>query len=142
MEGFDEDYIGVAMVGDHKVLVAAAGADQKVACVVGVERADRLDPEVEIFRRVRLERVIDGGGRQVKFIVACGLCGADALLGMHEVALDGFVSIWAIIGGIVVGQTRPGLVVDCFDGGKPGGLVIPKLNLYAITAVEGDLNTH
>ena len=47
---------------------------------------------MRLFRRVRRERVIDGGGRRVKLIVACGLGGADALLGLRKVALDGFVA--------------------------------------------------
>ena len=40
LEGLDEDGIGVAVVGNHQVLVAAVGADWEVSCVVYVERAD------------------------------------------------------------------------------------------------------
>ena len=121
-EGFDEENFGVAMVGDIEVLVAAAGADREAACVVSVERYNRFDPEVELFRRFRWERVIDGGRRRVGLIVVCGLGGADTLLGLREVALDGFISGWAIIGGIGVGKAGPGGVVASFDGGEPGGL--------------------
>ena len=56
----------MTMLGDHEVMVAAAGVDWEADCVVGVERADRIEPEVKIFRRVRQERVIDGGGRRVQ----------------------------------------------------------------------------
>ena len=80
LERFDEDGVGVAIVGDHEVLVAAAGADWEAAHVFGVESAGGLDPEVDLFRRVRRERFINGGRWRVKFIVACGIGGADALL--------------------------------------------------------------
>ena len=80
LEGLDNDDVGVAMVGDNEVLVVAAGADRKSAHVVGVERAGELYPEVELFRRVRRERFVDGGGWRVKLISACGLGGAGALL--------------------------------------------------------------
>ena len=80
LEGFDEDGVGVAMVGNHEVLIAAAGSDWEAACVVGVESSGGLDLEVKLFRRVRRERFIDGGGWRVKLIAACGLGGADALL--------------------------------------------------------------
>ena len=80
LKGFDEDDVGVTMVGDHELPVAAAGADLEAARVVGVDRAGGLDPEVELFRRVRQVRVIEGGGRRVRLISACGLGGADALL--------------------------------------------------------------
>ena len=39
MEGIDEYGVGVAVVCDHKVLVAAAGADWEASCVICVERA-------------------------------------------------------------------------------------------------------
>ena len=67
------------MVGGHKVLVAAEEADREAARAVGVEIAGGLDPEVELFRRVRQERFIESGRCQVKLIVVC-LVGADAFL--------------------------------------------------------------
>ena len=44
LEGIDEDGVGVAVVGDHQVLVAAVGADGEASCVVCVERADGFYP--------------------------------------------------------------------------------------------------
>ena len=44
LEGLDEDGIGVAVVGDHQVFVAAAGADGEASYVVCVERADGFYP--------------------------------------------------------------------------------------------------
>ena len=44
LEGLDWGGVGVAVVGDHQVLVAAAGADGEVSCVVYVERADGFYP--------------------------------------------------------------------------------------------------
>ena len=51
------------MIGDHEVLVAAAGADWEVSNVVGVERADGFDPDVELFGQGRRGRFLDGGSR-------------------------------------------------------------------------------
>ena len=45
------------------------------------------------------------------------LGGADALLGLCEVALDGLVTGWAIIGIIGVGKSWPVGDVTGFDGG-------------------------
>ena len=44
LEGLDEDGVGVAVVGDHQVLVATAGVDVEASCVVFVERADGFYP--------------------------------------------------------------------------------------------------
>ena len=40
LEGLDENGVCVAVVGDHQVLVAAAGADWEASCVICLERAD------------------------------------------------------------------------------------------------------
>ena len=44
LEGLNEDGVSVVVVGDHQVLVAAAGADWESSCVVCVERADGFYP--------------------------------------------------------------------------------------------------
>ena len=44
LEGLDEDGVCVAVVGNHQVLVAAAGAGGKASCVICVERADGFYP--------------------------------------------------------------------------------------------------
>ena len=44
LEGLDEDSVGVAVVGNHQVLVSAAGADGEASCVVCVERANGFYP--------------------------------------------------------------------------------------------------
>ena len=41
---------------------------------------------------------------------------------MCEVALDGYVAGWEILGGVGVGKAGPGGVVAGFDGGEPGRL--------------------
>ena len=64
LEGLEEDDVGVAVIGDHEVLVAAVGADREASRVVGVERADGFHPDVELFGRGRRGRVLDGGSRQ------------------------------------------------------------------------------
>ena len=44
LEWLYEDGVCVAVVGDHQVLVTAAGADGEASCVVYVERADGFYP--------------------------------------------------------------------------------------------------
>ena len=73
LEGLDEDDVGVAVIGHHEVQVAAAGADWEASRVVGVERADGFDPEVELFVPGRRERVFDGGSRQGGEVGVVGL---------------------------------------------------------------------
>ena len=52
------------MIGDHEVLVAAAGVDWEASRVIGVERADEFHPDVELFGQGRCGRVLDGGSRR------------------------------------------------------------------------------
>ena len=49
LEGLDEDGVCVVVVGDHQVLVAAAGADREASYVIYVERDDRSYPKVKLF---------------------------------------------------------------------------------------------
>lgn len=49
LEWLHEDGIAVAVVGQHYVLVATAGADGEAPHVVGVEFADGLDGDVEFL---------------------------------------------------------------------------------------------
>ena len=44
LEGLNKDGVCITVVGHHQVLVAAAGADREVACVVRVEHADGFYP--------------------------------------------------------------------------------------------------
>ena len=44
LEGFNEDAVCVAVVGDHQVLVAAVGAAGEASGVVCVERTDGFYP--------------------------------------------------------------------------------------------------
>ena len=48
-EGFDEDDVGVDVVGEHDIVVPAAKADGEKARVVGVKLADGLDADNEFF---------------------------------------------------------------------------------------------
>ena len=49
------------------------------------------------------------------------LGGADALLVLFKVSLDGLITGRAILGSIGVGESRPGVEVSVFDSGEPGG---------------------
>ena len=63
LEGFDEDDIVVAVVGEHDVLVVAARTDGEAAHVIGEKLADGLDPNVKLIGsgvRKRDVDVVDG----------------------------------------------------------------------------------
>ena len=49
LEGFDKNDVGVDVVGEHYVVVAAAGADGEAAHVVGVELGDGFNADVEFL---------------------------------------------------------------------------------------------
>ena len=77
------------MVGDHQVLVAAAGADGEASCVVHVERADGFYPYVKLFDGLGMFVVaIRRGGEGGR----TGIGGADALFGLGEVTFYGFLA--------------------------------------------------
>ena len=103
LEGLDEDGIGVAVVGNHHLLVAAAGADEEVSCVVCVERADGFYPYVELSDGLGM--FFSVGSRWGGEGGLASLGGADALLGMCKVALDGLITGRKILGSIGVGES-------------------------------------
>ena len=119
LEGLNEDGVGVAVVSDHEVLVAAAGADWEASCVVCVECANGFYPDVELSGG--LERIFSVGSWWGGEVGLASLGGADALLVLGNVALDGFITCRAILRSIGVGESWPGGEVAGFDGGKPGG---------------------
>ena len=107
VEGIDEYGVGVVVVGKNQVLVAAAGSDGEVSCVVYVERADGFYPYVELFDGLGMFLAV--GSRKGGEGGLSGLGGADALLRLCKVALDCLLTGGAIPGGIGVGETRPGV---------------------------------
>ena len=119
LEGINEYGVGVAVVCDHQVLAAAAGADGEASCVVCVERADGFYPYVELFDGLGMFFAV--GSRRGGEGELASLGGADALLGLGKVALDGLLTGRALPEGIGICETRPGGEVSGFDGGEPGG---------------------
>ena len=119
LEGIGLDGVGVAVVGDHQVLVAAAGAGWEASCVVCVERADGFYPYVELSGGLGM--FFSVGSRRGGEVRLASLGGADAMLGLCKVALDGIITGRSILGSIGVGESRPGGVVAGFDSSEPGG---------------------
>ena len=70
LEGFNKNDVGVDVIGEHCVVVAAAGADGEAAHVVGVELGDGFDADVEFIggwggggiRGIRWGRTCGGRG--------------------------------------------------------------------------------
>ena len=117
LEGIDYDGVGVAVVGDHEVLVAAAGADWEASCVVCVEHDDGFHPDVELSGCGGLGMFLDGDNRRGGEVGLARLGGANALLGLCEVALDGLITVWSILGSIGVGKSwSGGEVAGFYDG--------------------------
>jgi hypothetical protein len=44
-----------------------------------------------------------------------GLGGTEALANLGEMTLDGFVTVWAILGSIGIGEARPAGIIACLD---------------------------
>ena len=107
------------MVGDHEVLVSAAGADWEASCVVCVERSDGFHPDVELSGGLGMFLAV--GSRRGGEVGLASLGGADALLGLCEVALDGLITGWAILGSIGVGDSWTGGEVSGFASGELDG---------------------
>ena len=51
LEGFGEDGIGIAVIGKHDVLIAAARTDREATHVICEEFADGVRPDVHFLRR-------------------------------------------------------------------------------------------
>ena len=83
MERLDQDDVLVYMVCAHDEVVAAVGADRESSHVVGVELANGIYPNIEIFGL--------GGGVRWRwrhfFWRCCGLGGLDALSRLFYVTL-------------------------------------------------------
>ena len=102
LEGFDEDGIGVTVVGEHDVLVATARSNGEAAHIVSEELADRSDLNMKFVGAGVGKKIVDAvdgwkGGSWIRLVVAfvlvgtlLALGGADALAGLDKVALDGF----------------------------------------------------
>ena len=105
------------MVDNHEVLVAAAGADREASRVICVEHADGFYPDVELSSHGGRGMFLDGGSRRGGEVGVVRLGGADALLGLCEVALDGLITVWSILGSIGVGKSwSGGEVARFYDG--------------------------
>ena len=117
LEGLDEDGVGVTVVGDHQVLVAAAGANWEVSCVVCLERADGFYPYVELSGGLGMFLCV--GSRRGAEVGLASLGGAEALLGLCKVALDGIITGRKILGSIGVGESWTGGEAAGFDSSKP-----------------------
>ena len=94
LEGFDEDDIAIAVVSEHNILVAAAGADREVAHAVSEELAGGLDRNVKSIGSGVGKEAVDvvEGWIGSMLIVGFRLGGSNDLAGLDEMAFDGFVA--------------------------------------------------
>lgn len=122
-EGRIEDGVGVAVVGNHDVLIAAARTNREPTGVVCVEFADRFDADVNFVGALGWEWQIGNGwsrsGRGLGEGLDLGLGRANALAGLHHVAFDSFIGGWAVLAGVGVSEAMPSFVVAFFDGRQP-----------------------
>ena len=104
------------MVCKNDEVVAAVGSDGESYLVVGVELANGIYPNIELF----------GIGGRVRwrwrrfFGRYCGLGGLDALSRLFHVTLEGFYGDRAVLGRVGGVEAFPGSVVACLDGFQPG----------------------
>ena len=103
----------------EKLPALMAASHWEASCVVCVERADGFYPYMDLSGGLGM--FFDVGSRRGGELGLASIGGADALLVMCKVALDGFIAGREILGSIDVGESWPGGEVAGFDGGKPGG---------------------
>ena len=93
------------MVGEHQVLVAAAGADGEASCVVCVERSDGFYPKVKLFDGLGMFVAVVWRGGEGGWT---GIGGADDLFGLCKVAFYSLLTAGTIPGGVGIGEARLG----------------------------------
>jgi hypothetical protein len=109
-----------AVVSEHDVLVATAGACGEVTHVICIECADGLDRDMKFLGRSRRGccRWCDVWGGDGRFWFG----GVEPLLGLGEVAFSSFSAVGAVSGSIgVLEAWSPGIVAG-FDGSQPSEL--------------------
>ena len=84
--------------------------------VICVELADGLNGDVQFMGEGQQRRRREQGGRGP----GLGFGGADALLGLGEMSLDGFGAVRAVFCSIDMGESGPAGIVAGFDSSKPG----------------------
>ena len=96
--------------------MAAVGADEESAHVLGVDLSNRIYPNIEFF----------GLGGRVRwrwrhyFGRRCGLGGSDALSRLLYAILEGFYGDRVVLGPVGGGDAWRGSVLTCLDGCQPG----------------------
>ena len=116
-EGFDKDGIAVAVVSDHDVLVATAGACGEVTNVICIECADGLNRDMKLLGGSRRGccRWCNAWGGDGRFWFG----GAEFLGGLGEMAFSGFSAVGAVSGSIGISEAWPAGIVAGFDGSQP-----------------------
>ena len=107
-----QDYILVAVVGNHNILVATAAANGKSPRVVRVQAADVAHVDMEFSGQFFWRHWVFG-------LLGPWLGGMNALERLNHVDHNGRIDVGIVLGGVVVGKTRPRRVVAGFDGLQP-----------------------
>ena len=96
--------IGVTMVGNHDILIAASGSDWETPGVVGVELADVL------YTKMQFAGLLWGRQWQGSCTLGLrgfGLGGAQTLTLLNHMAQDSFIGGGIVLGGVLECETWP-----------------------------------
>ena len=107
-----QDYILVAVVGNHNILVATIAVNGKLFRVVRVQAYDVAHVVMEFSGRFFLRHRVFG----VLGIVGPWLGRMDALTRLNHVSHNGCIGVGTVLGGVVVGDPCPSIVVAGFYG--------------------------
>ena len=114
LEGFDQNGIGVDVVRQHNVVVAAAGADGEADRVICVELADGINDNVEFLGFYGRYLTGDFGER---FLVGrFGLGGARTLYGLSHVSFQRLNRDRKVFCRVCISEAWTGEKVARFDG--------------------------
>ena len=118
-----DDRIVVAVVGDHNVLVSAARDNGEASGVLCVKFTNRFYVHMKFIgldkwdgqkRRIVLCYRQDGGHLGLGELA---LSRAQALTGLLHVPAEGLGRVGTVFSSVLVGETRPWVLVAIFDGG-------------------------
>ena len=99
-EGLLKYEVPICVVGNHDILVTRLCFDREAACIICVEFADGLDPDVDVVGRGLQVR---GWGLRGSGVLGFGRLDVLALL--CEMTHDGFIRVGAVPG--CIGEGKP-----------------------------------
>ena len=125
LEGDGLDCIGIRVICDHDILVAASGLEWEASRVISIQLADMVRPKVELIGLLTYFPRLGRKCRPIYCIYSwtalelewptCWPGGSDILPRLHHMSLEGLVRHWTVFCCIFVGEARPRVEMPRLD---------------------------